>query len=133
MQQSYPAFMQAQTQLQQASIVAQQFLSPLVHVKQTPFWVAVQLQSHMHKLHWQATMPLAVQEKPSLPPDSALQASCKAAAHCSSSQVQVIFMPFWHFSTLIVHCGTAPNPGLLRVWPHVSLIVALDMTTLLIG
>jgi hypothetical protein len=127
--------MQAHKQLQQASIIAQQFLSLLVHVKHTPFWVAVQVQSQLQRLHWQTTMPLAVQQKPSLPPERVLQISCKVAALSAHSQVQVTFTPPLHFSTFTEHRGRSMTLGLFHVWQFllVSIVVAHDIATFLTG
>jgi hypothetical protein len=129
MQQSQPAFEQAQMQLQHASIRLQQFLSLLVQVKQTPFLTAVHSHSHMHRSHWQTTLPFEVQQKLILPPDRTLHDSCNVAALCSSLQMQMNFIPPLHFSTFIVQQGTLLLAG-VHFWVLLVSQYELDISTL---
>jgi hypothetical protein len=118
-----PAFMQAHMQSQQAWIISQHALSPLVHVMQTPSLVMVHSHLHMAMLHMHIIMPFIMQHRLHMPPAIILHMFCKVAADISSSHVQVIFMPPAHFSILIVHRGTIhipiPGiiPGMLAIWP----------------
>jgi len=146
-QQAQPAFMHAHTQSQQAWIISQHALSPLVQVKQTPSLIVVHSHLHMHMLHWHIIMPLFVQHRPSIPPAIILHMFCMVAAARSSSQWQVILTPPAHFSTFIAQRGTMHMPGIIAdmpgIWPIIgigldmpiaaftmlrSIIIALDIT-----
>lgn len=118
-QQVQPAFMQAQMQSQQAWIISQQALSPLVQVMQMPSLVIVQSHLHMAMLHVQTIMPFITPQRLHMPPAIILHIFCKVAADISSSQEQVIFIPPAHFSIFIVHRGTMqmPMPGIIAGMP----------------
>ena len=101
-----PAFIMAEQQSQQAWIMAQQSLSPLVQVMTQPSVVISHLQAHMEKLQQQTIMPFIIMQQEHMPPASMLQRFCIIAHDILSSQVQVIFIPPAHFSIFIVQRGT---------------------------
>jgi hypothetical protein len=107
-----PASRHFSMQSQQAWHMSQQALSPLVQVTQTPILVSLHSHLHMHMLHWQTCMPFIRQQQLHMPPASILHRFCSVAADVSSSHVQVIFMPPWHFSNFIVQRGTIIMPGI---------------------
>jgi hypothetical protein len=98
-------------QSQHAWIMAQQSLSPLVQVMQTPSGVSVHLHMPITMLHWHIIRPFIMQEQLHMPSQSILHMFCKVAALISSSQVQVIFIPPVHFSIFISQRGT------MHIWP----------------
>jgi len=118
-----PAFMQAHMQSQQAWIISQHALSPLVQVMQTPSLVMAHSHLHMAMLHMQIIMPFIMQPRLHMPPAIILHMFCNVAADISSSHAQVIFMPPAHFSIFSVHRGTIhiPIPGIIPgmpgIWP----------------
>jgi hypothetical protein len=91
--------------------MAQQFLSPLVQVMQTPFEVISQTQLQQAKLHWQQTMPFIVQVTQQRPPANMRQRFCSVPQATSSSQQHVILQPPAHFSILISQRGTTHQAG----------------------
>jgi hypothetical protein len=94
--------------------MSQQALSPLLQVMHTPSFVHSQVQMPQVRLHWQTQMPLSVQQQLQVPSASILHKFCSVAHDTSSSHEHLIFMPPWHFSTLIVQRGTThqlPVPG----------------------
>jgi hypothetical protein len=105
-QQVQPAFCMAVMQSQQAWIMAQQSLSPLVQVMQTPSSVG----SHRHmpiiRLQQQAIIPFIIMQQLHMPPAIIMQRFWSMPAEVASSQVQVIFMPPGHFSMVMVQRGT---------------------------
>ena len=121
-----PAFMQALMQSQQAWSMSQQALSPLVQVMQQPSLVISHLHEHMAMLHWHMTMPFIMQQQLHMPLDSILQRFCSMQHDISSSHMQVIFMPFVHFSIFILQRGSMVMPpmgaciegipGMLGIW-----------------
>jgi hypothetical protein len=106
MQQEQPAFMQAAMQSQQPWIMLQQFSSPLVQVMQQPSLVMSHLHIPIIKLQQQTIIPFIMQQQLTIPPAIILHMFCIMAQAEGSEQVQVIFMPPWHFSTFIVQRGT---------------------------
>jgi hypothetical protein len=105
-QQVQPDCIMQATQSQQAWIMAQQSLSPLAQVMQTPFLVISHLQAPMVKLQQQTIMPFIMQQQLHMPPARDVHRFCSMLADIVSSQVQVIFRPPVHFSILIVQRGT---------------------------
>jgi len=132
-------------QSQQAWIMSQQALSPLVQVTQQPSLVISHLHMPMVKLQQQTIMPLSRQQQLHIPPWSIWQRFCTMLQAILSSQEQVTFMPPAHFSTLNVQRGTisqlvvvgivagAPTPGIPDVpmpgmpIPVRSIIMAVDI------
>lgn len=141
-QQVQPDFIMADMQSQQAWIIAQQALSPLVQVMVQPSSVV----SHWHipitRLQQQATMPLTCIQHEHMPPASMVQRFCIIAAAILSSVLQTIFMPPVHFSMVTLHRGTiimfipvdavdgmpiVPIPWPVMPIPGLSIITALVM------
>jgi hypothetical protein len=149
-QQVQPAFIKAVHDSQHAWIIAQQSLSPLVQVRQTPFSVGSHLHWPIVRLQQQATIPLSMQQQLHMPPGIVAQRFCSMPADTLSSQVHVIFMPPEHFSIFIVHRGTITmfvTPGVMAGLPRApaadaprpampiplrSIIIALVMGTHLV-
>lgn len=100
-----PDFMQAIMQSQQAWIMSQQALSPLVQVMHTPLAVISQAQLHIAMLHWHMTMPFFIQQQLHMPSQSILHMFCSVAQDISSSHSHIIFIPPAHFSIFIVQRG----------------------------
>ena len=93
-------------QSQHAWIMAQQSLSPLVQVMQTPFSVASHLHIPIVRLQQQTIIPFIIMQQLHIPPAIIVQRFCSMPAETLSSQTQVIFMPPVHFSKVIVQRGT---------------------------
>ena len=130
-QQVQPAFIMAVQQSQQAWIMAQHSLSPLVQVMQQPFSVISHLHMPIIRLQQQAIMPFIIMQQLHMPPAIIVQRFCIMLADIASSQVQVIFMPPGHFSIFIVQRGTIimfMPAGHGRVLP----IVGMPMPVMLI-
>jgi hypothetical protein len=106
MQQVQPAFIIDSQQSQHAWIMAQQSLSPLVQVMQTPMSVASHLHMPIIRLQQQAIIPFIIMQQEHIPPTVMVQRFCSMPAETLSSQVQVIFIPPAHFSKVIVQRGT---------------------------
>jgi len=125
MQHMQPESMHFIMQSQQAWIMSQQALSPLVQVMQTPSLVMVHLQAHIIMLHWHMTMPFIMQQHEHMPSASILHRFCSAPQETSSSQTQVIFMPPAHFSILMVQRGIidmAPMLGPMAGMPDIGMV-----------
>ncbi len=115
--------MQQHMQSQQAWIMSQQALSPLVQVMHTPSAVSSHLQWHIARLHWQIIIPFIIEQQLHIPWQSILHKFCSMPQATSSSQVQVIFIPPLHFSSFIVHRGTMhmlPMPGDMAGMPGIA-------------
>jgi hypothetical protein len=93
-------------QAQQDWIMAQQSLSPLVQVMQTPMSVASHLHMPIMRLQQQAIIPFIIMQQEHIPPAFMVQRFWSIPAATLSSQVQVIFIPPAHFSKVMVHRGT---------------------------
>jgi hypothetical protein len=110
MQQLQPAFIMPIMQSQQAWIMAQQALSPLVQVMRTPISVA----SHRHmaivRLQQQTIIPFIMQQQEHIPPAIIVQRFCIIAADALSSQTQSIVIPPSHLAKVMVHFGTITMP-----------------------
>jgi len=105
-QQVQPAFMQPMMQSQQAWIMSQHILSPLVQVRQQPLAVISHLHMPMVRLQQQTIIPFIVQHMLHIPPAIIVQRFCIMVQAAGSSQEQVIFIPPAHFSTFIAQRGT---------------------------
>src|SRR5262245_4616182 len=103
--------------------MAQQALSPLVQVTQTPSLVYSHLQMAMARLHWHRHMPFIVQQQLHIPSQSILQRFCSVAQATSSSQLHLIFIPPVHFSIFIVQRGTIMAPAVAGVGHAAGLVV----------
>jgi hypothetical protein len=110
-QQVQPASMHSHMQSQQAWIMAQQALSPLVQVTHTPSLVYSHLQMAIAMLHWHMHIPFIMQQQLHMPSQSILQRFCKVAQATSSSQMHLIFIPPAHFSIFIVQRGRTIAPA----------------------
>src|SRR5580658_5830926 len=95
----------ALTQSQQAWIMSQQPLSPLMQVMQTPSFVISHLHMPMVRLHMHTMVPFIMQQTLHFEPAIIEQRFCSMLQAILSSQTQVIFMPPVHFSILIVQRG----------------------------
>jgi hypothetical protein len=108
-------------QSQQAWIISQQVLSPLVQVMQTPSLVHSHLQMPQARFNVQQGTPFIVQQQLHMPPASILHKFCRVPQATSSSHLQWSFMPPWHFSTLRVQRGTthqlAAGAAMGADWP----------------
>jgi hypothetical protein len=93
-------------QAQQDWIMAQQSLSPLVQVMQTPMSVASHLHMPIIRLQQQAIIPFIIMQQEHIPPAFMVHRFWSIPAATLSSQTQVIFMPPAHFSKVMVHRGT---------------------------
>jgi hypothetical protein len=111
-QQVQPASMHSHMQSQQAWIMAQQALSPLVQVTHTPSLVYSHLQIAMAMLHWHIHMPFIMQQQLHIPSHIILQRFCKVAQATSSSHIHLIFIPPVHFSIFIVQRGRTIAPAM---------------------
>ncbi len=106
MQVSEPDFIIDAQHSQHAWIMAQQALSPLVQVMQTPMSVASHLHMPIMRLQQQAIIPFIIMQQEHIPPAIMVQRFCSMPAETLSSQVQVIFIPPAHFSKVMVQRGT---------------------------
>jgi hypothetical protein len=93
-------------QSQQAWIMAQQPLSPLVQVMHTPSLVISQRHIPIIRLQQQAIIPFIIMQHEHMPPASIVQRLCIIPMAILSSLVHIIFMPPSHFSIRTVHRGT---------------------------
>lgn len=91
---------------QQAWIISQQALSPLVQVMQQPSLVISHLHMPMVRLQQQTIMPFIIMQQLHMPPASMLHRFCIMLHAIGSSQEQTIFMPPVHFSNFMVQRGT---------------------------
>jgi hypothetical protein len=106
MQQVQSADIMDVQQSQHAWIMAQQFLSPLVQVMQTPMSVISHLHMPIIILQQQTIMPFIIMQQLHMPPAIIVQRFWSIPADILSSQTQLIFMPPVHFSNVILHRGT---------------------------
>jgi hypothetical protein len=104
-QQVHPAFIMAAQQSQQAWIMAQHSLSPLVQVMVQPISVISTLHMPIIRLQQQTIMPFIIMQQLHMPPAIMVQRFWSMPAEAASSQVQVIFMPPAHFSMAMVQRG----------------------------
>jgi hypothetical protein len=147
-QQVQPSLTMQERQSQQAWIISQHLVSPLVQVTQQPSLVISHLHIPMVMLQQQTMAPLSMQQQLHRPPASIVHRFCIMLAAILSSQEQWIFMPPVHFSNLKVQRGTisqltagmVAEPGMGDAIPGVpiigmpipvrSIIVALAMIEL---
>jgi hypothetical protein len=80
--------------------------SPLVHVMTQPSLVISHLHMPIVRLQQHTIMPFIIMQQLHMPPASMLHRCCIMLQAILSVQVQVIFMPPWHFSNFIVQRGT---------------------------
>jgi hypothetical protein len=106
MQQVHPDVIMVAQQSQQAWIIAQQLLSPLVQVMQTPLSVASHLHMPIVMLQQQTIMPFIIMQQLHIPPAIMVHRFCSMPAETLSSQTQVTFIPPVHFSKVILQRGT---------------------------
>jgi hypothetical protein len=114
-QQVQPALRHEAMQSQQPWIIAMQPASPLVHVMMQPSLVMSHLHMPIIKLHVQQVMPFIMQVHEHMPPASIVQRFCIMARATASSHTQVIFIPPWHFSMVILQRGTIIMLGAIGV------------------
>jgi len=112
-QQVQPALSMQVRQSQQAWIISQHLASPLVQVMHTPLSVTSHLHMPMVRLQQQTTMPFIIMQQEHMLPASMVHRFCIMPRAIWSSQVQVIFMPPWHFSYFIVQRGTMTMFGVI--------------------
>ena len=100
-----PSFIIRSIQSQQAWIMSQQALSPLVQVTQQPSVVISHLHVAIGMLQQQTIMPFIMAQHDTMPPASMVHRFCIMLRAMASSQVQVTFMPPVHFSNFMVQRG----------------------------
>lgn len=105
-QQVQPAAIMPIMQSQQAWIIAQQSLSPLVQVIFTPSAVFSHLHMAMAILQLQTIMPFIMAQQEHIPPAIMAQRFWSIPAETLSSHLQVIVIPPSHFWKVIVQRGT---------------------------
>ena len=142
-QQVQPSFIMQAMQSQQAWIISQHLLSPEVQVTQTPLSVISHLHMPMVRLQQQTIIPFIMQQQLHMLPCIMEHRFCNMPQDIWSSQLQVIFMPPWHFSNFNAQRGTIVQlAGIVLVPPIMdvlmlaapmppievrSIIIALDM------
>ena len=105
-QQLQPASSMQHMQSQQAWIISQHWLSPLVQVRHMPESVISQRHMPMVKLQVHTGMPLYMTQQVHRPPLSIEQRFCTMLQAILSSQMQVMRQPPVHFSIFNVQRGT---------------------------
>lgn len=110
---------------QQAWIISQHCVSPLVQVRQIPESVISQRVMPMVKLQVQMTMPLCMTQQVHKPPDSMEERFWIMLQAILSSQLAVMRQPPVHFSilsvqrgTIIMLVGVMPVEGIIGVVPR---------------
>jgi hypothetical protein len=124
-QQGQPAFIIVVQQSQQAWIMSQQALSPLVQVMQQPSAVISHLHMPIVRLQQQTIIPFIIMQQVHMPPAIMVQRFCIMVHDVLSSHVQVIVMPPSHFAIFMVQRGTimVPMPaGVVPVMPVVPIM-----------
>lgn len=106
MQQVQPESSMQHMHSQQAWIISQHCVSPLVQVRHMPESVISQRHIPMVKLQVQMTMPLCMTQQVHRPPDSMEQRFWIMLQAILSSQLAVMRQPPVHFSILSVQRGT---------------------------
>jgi hypothetical protein len=112
-------------QSQQAWIISQHCVSPLVQVRITPDSVHSQRHMPMVRLQVQVTMPLQMVQQLHKPPASMVHRFWTMLVASLSSQEQTILHPPVHFSNLIVQRGTIIMLAVAAIplgaaWPALS-------------
>jgi hypothetical protein len=115
MQQLQPAFIMADMHSQQAWIISQHLVSPLMQVIVQPSLVMSHLHMPMVRLHCITIMPFIIMQQLTIPPESMVQRFCIMEQATASSHEQVIFMPPVHFSIFMVQRGTIMKFGIAGV------------------
>jgi hypothetical protein len=105
-QQQQPAFIMQLRQSQQACIISQHLLSPLVQVMQTPFSVVSQRHSPIIRLQQQTILPFIIMQQLTRPLCIMVQRFCIMLHAILSSQEHIMRIPPWHFSNFSVQRGT---------------------------
>jgi hypothetical protein len=126
MQQVQPAICMQLMLSQQAWIMLQQFLSPLVQVMQQPSAVISHLHMPIIRLQQNIVMPFIMQQQLHIPPAIIVHRFWSMPRDVSSSHMQLIFMPPAHFSNFIVQRGTIIMFMPMGI-PPVAGIVPADM------
>ncbi|MGK2910642.1 MAG: hypothetical protein ACSLE1_12705 [Sphingobium sp.] len=124
-QQVQPPFMQAAMQSQQPWSMSQQALSPLVHITMQPSFVISTLQAPIVRLQQHTIMPFIMQQTLHMPPAIMVQRFCIMVQAVGSSHTQVIFIPFFIFSIVMVQRGTITMLGIAPVMPPVGPIMGI--------
>jgi hypothetical protein len=129
-QQQQPPLSIVAMESQQAWIISQQALSPLVQVMHTPVGVI----SHRHRprvrLQVQTVMPFIIMQQLTIPPASMVQRFCIMVQAALSSQVQMSFMPSLLRSIFMVqrgimsHCAPVGMVGMVAM-PAPVIIVGM--------
>jgi hypothetical protein len=114
-QQTQPALHISAMHSQQAWIMLQQAVSPLVQVMQTPSLVISHLQMPIIRLQQQTIMPFIITQQLHMPPAIIVQRFCTMVADILSSHVHVIFIPPLHFSSVSLQRGTIIHWGMVGV------------------
>jgi hypothetical protein len=110
-QQVQPLLAMVIMQSQQAWIISQQVLSPLVQVTQQPVLVISTLHMPMVRLQPHTIMPFIMQQTEQVPPISIMHRFCIMVRPVESSQSHVIFMPPVTFSKRKVQRGVIIQVG----------------------
>jgi hypothetical protein len=142
-QQVQPALSMQAIESQQAWIISQHLVSPLVQVMQTPSLVVSYLHIPMVRLQQHTIMPFIITQHEHIPPVSIVHRFCTMLQAVLSSQEQVIFMPPLHRSTLRVQRGTiiqlevagvpmAPTPGVPIVGIPIPGIVTAERSVIML-
>jgi hypothetical protein len=104
-QQQQPALSMVAMQSQQAWIMSQQALSPLVQVMHTPLDIISQRHMPRVRLQVHTVIPFIIMQQLTIPPAIMEQRFCIMVQAALSSQVQVSFMPSLLRSIFMVQRG----------------------------
>jgi len=104
-QQTHPASIMVVMASQQAWIILQQFLSPLVQVIIIPSLVISNLHMPIVMLQFIIIIPFIIMQQLTMLPLSIVHRFCSMLADIVSSQMHIIFMPPSHFSIFMVQRG----------------------------
>jgi hypothetical protein len=119
-QQVQPAAIMWAVQSQQLWIIAQQSLSPLVQVMQTPSLVISHLHMPIVKAQQYTIIPFIMQQQQHWLPIRDMHRFCSVPQATLSSQTQLIFMPPVHFSIVTLQRGTI-IVGMLGIEPVIGI------------
>jgi len=114
-QQVQPDFKHAAMHSQQPWIMATHAASPLVQVTTQPSLVISHLHMPIIRLQLQHIMPFIMQQQEHMLPASMVNRFCIMARATASSHEQVIFMPPFMVSMVILHRGTIIMFGAMEV------------------
>jgi hypothetical protein len=137
-QQVQPAFIMVLVQSQQACIMSQHALSPLMHVMQTPLAVISHIHMPMVRLQQQTMAPFIMQQRLHLAFAIMAHRFCSVLQAILSSQVHMIFTPPDTFSIFMVQRGiiipdmaelivgmVEPIPDIIPDIPPMGFIIAV--------